>query len=264
MLADLPVPFSPDAQGFGIAPNSTIRANQVCVYQPQTPAAPNAITLVAHDLRGPLTSLRLLVELIESYVVRRRPEKIVSCANRAHTIIDGLEDLLNSLLERVLKTGDPLGFEPKILDLDLIVQDAVASCQPMAEANSVSLLTEVTKPLKLHGDRQLLHQAIENLIGNAVKHSSVGMSVTCSLRQAANTAIFCIEDMGTGLTQSDIKNAFRPFTTLSSKTADKTRSWGLGLWIVRLIVEQHGGTITVSSGGPGKGTAFTINLPLNA
>lgn len=230
--------------------------------QPRPLTAPSALTLIAHDLRGPLSGLRLLVELIETCGARRQPDKIASYVGRASAIIDGLDDMLNSVLERVLTTGDPLGFVPQTLELDRVMCGAVATTLPAAEDKGVSMLTQATRPVLVRGDRQLLHQAIENLVGNAIKHSGPGMSVRCSLRQLGGNAILAIEDTGTGLTAQDIKNAFRPFTKLSSKSSDKSRSWGLGLWIVKLIVEQHGGTISIASSGSGKGTVSSIKLPL--
>lgn len=263
MLAQSFDNHTPTASCVGLMQNTKPVDGQFVAPRRRTLAAPSALTLIAHDLRGPLSSLRLLVELIETCGARRQPDKIASYVNRAGAIIDGLDDMLNSLLQRVLTTGDPLGFEPQSLELDQIVRGAAATMLPAAESKNVSLLVQSVRPVTAKGDRQLLHQAIENLIGNAVKHSNPGMSVRCSLRQLGETAILTIKDTGSGLTPRDINSAFHPFTTLSSKSSDKNRSWGLGLWIVKLIVEQHGGTVTVTSDGPAKGATFSIKLPLN-
>ncbi len=223
---------------------------------------PSALSLVAHDLRGPLGTLRSLVELIDAYDKGAQPEKIESCTRRASQIIDGLEEMLNSILERTLKTGDPMKFEPSCLKLNAVLEQVIANNRLAAECEVVLLRQSSTGALPIWGDFQLLYQAIENLIGNAIKHSGRGMQVVCRLRQCKGNAVLSIEDKGTGLSSTDMQKAFRPFTTLSSKTADKSQSWGLGLWIVKLIVEQHGGTVSVLSAGRGKGSTFTVALPL--
>ncbi|MCR9282597.1 MAG: HAMP domain-containing histidine kinase [Rhodobacteraceae bacterium] len=225
---------------------------------------PSALTLIAHDLRGPLATLRSMIELIEAYDKGARPEKIEAYTRRASGIIDGLDDFLNSILERTLKTGDPLKFEPTVLQLNEVLERAIENSQPTNGDTTVSLLNFTNETLLVLGDAQLLYQAIENLIGNAVKHSTSGTQVDCSLKQYDDKAVLSIQDRGTGLSRMDIQRAFKPFTTLSSKPAGELRSWGLGLWIVKLIVEQHGGDVSVASAGPGKGSTFTITLPLLA
>ena len=223
--------------------------------------ANSGLTMVAHDLRGPLASIRALVELIEAYGERQAYGKIGSCVERAQNIIDGLEGLLNSVLERVRSSGDPLGFDPKRVDLNDIVETAVTMNLPMAESKSVTLCSIQTVPLVIQGDDRLLLQAIVNLVGNAVKHSKAGMTVTCSTVTRGEKIEISVEDTGAGLTDADLARAFQPFTKLSSKSSDKAKSWGLGLWFVKLIVAQHDGRIEASSNGPGRGSVFTITLP---
>ncbi|MGX1501305.1 two-component system sensor histidine kinase SenX3 [Labrenzia sp. MBR-25] len=224
--------------------------------------SPSALTLIAHDLRGPLATLRSLIELIEAYDKGARPEKIEACTGRASGIIDSLEDILNSILERTSKMGDPLKFEPAVLELNEVLERAIENNRPANDRNTVLLLDSTNETLLLRGDAQLLYQAIENLIGNAVKHSASGMQIDCRLTRCAGNAVLSVQDRGNGLSSTDVQRAFNPFMTLSSKPSNKSRSWGLGLWIVRLVVEQHGGKVSVASPGLGKGSTFTIKLPL--
>ncbi len=234
------------------------------IGQKSASASPSVLTLVAHDLRSPLATLRSLVELIEVYQKADRPEKIASCATRASNIIDSLEEMLNSILERVMKTGDPLNFEPFPLSIDEILNRVITNNSPAAEIDKISLRQQSCGSFEVEGDYQLLYQAIENMIGNAITHSSAGMAVDCTLRQSAGNVVLSIQDHGTGLSCADIQKAFKPFMTLSSKPVGASKSWGLGLWIVKLIIEQHGGTVSVASEGLGKGTIFTVTLPLLA
>ena len=221
----------------------------------------SALTIVAHDLRGPLTSLRLMVELIETHGTSRSVDKILSCTARAGAIIDGLEDLLNSVLERVRNTGDPLAFEPDTVRIDEVIRTAIETSRPVAADKSVDVVFDRTEPSHVNGDSRLLLQVFENLVGNAIKHSSTGMTVTCELHEVGSQVLLCIKDTGNGMTKRDLQRAFRPFTSLSSRSKDSSKSWGLGLWIVKLIVERHRGRIEARSGGIGAGTEFRILLP---
>ncbi len=158
--------------------------------------------------------------------------------------------------------GDPLKFEPAVLELNEVLERAIENNRPANDRNTVLLLDSTNETLLLRGDAQLLYQAIENLIGNAVKHSASGMQIDCRLTRCAGNAVLSVQDRGNGLSSTDVQRAFNPFMTLSSKPSNKSRSWGLGLWIVRLVVEQHGGKVSVASPGLGKGSTFTIKLPL--
>lgn len=223
---------------------------------------PSALAILAHDLRGPLTSLQLLIELIGTQSERCATAKISAYAYRAEGIIDRLDALLNSTLERVRDAGDPLCLKPETFDLMEVMEEAIVVNLPRARAKSISLILVSKEAVNVHGDRQLLLQVIENMIGNAVKHSRPNQYINCAVRQVEDQARVSVRDNGAGMTSADLRQVFSPFKTLSAKSSDTGQSWGLGLWIAKLIVEQHAGKVHACSEGPGQGSEFGFVLPL--
>lgn len=235
-----------------------------CSGQKQNAAQVNALAIVAHDLRGPLASISALLELIDTHGQRRNTERVSTCTRRASDIIASLDDMLNAILERVKKTGDPLGYRPSVVEVGDLLKKAVSLNRPNADSQAVALKCDVPGPVLLWGDYQLLLQAIENLIGNAVKHTKTGGAVRCESRGDDQQVLIRIIDQGEGFSALDLRRGFRPFTKLSAKSSADAQSWGLGLWMVRLIVERHGGHIDVDTGTAGVGTEITVCLPVSS
>src|SRR5207248_2214334 len=103
-----------------------------------------------------------------------------------------------------------------------------------------------------------------NLIGNAVKHAPPRSAVTCQVHVVTGQAVVRVCDRGPGLTAGDLECAFRPFTRLSAAAEGDRASFGLGLWIARLVAERHGGGIEAGARPDGQGAMFTLRLPLAA
>ena len=221
----------------------------------------NALTIIAHDLRGPLANLAVLIELMETYAQMQALDRVAAASLKAQAMIEGLSDLLNGFLQRTRETGDPLSFKSAVVDLGDVVQAAVELNQPIADNRGITIDTSDAKSQVLTGDKRLLIQAVENLVSNAVKHAPEGSTVTCEIAIKGRDAIVRVADEGQGLSELDLRRAFRPFSTLSSVYEGRTASWGLGLWIVRLIAERHGGRVDVTAQGPQSGAAFELRLP---
>jgi len=221
----------------------------------------SALTIIAHDLRGPLTNLSLMIELIETQAQMRALDRVEATSKKAQDLIAELERLLESFLRRAQETGDPLSFKPARVDLAEVVRTAVALNQAVAQSRNVTFDCSGIQTSVISGDRSLLREAVSNLVSNAVKYAPAGSTVTCSVAIDAEQAVIKVQDQGQGLTEYDLKRAFRPFTTLSARYAGKGSSWGLGLWIVRLIAERHGGQVSAASHGSWRGSDFSLYLP---
>jgi two-component system, OmpR family, sensor histidine kinase SenX3 len=230
---------------------------------PKDAALLNALTIIAHDLRGPLANLAVLMELIETYVQMQATDRIKASAQKAQAMIEALDEMLNGFLARVRETGDPLSFKPMLVDLSEVIQRAAQLNRPMAGSRGIMIDCSGGKAFAIIGDQRLLIEAVDNLVGNAVKHAPCGSIVRCSAQLYGRGATIAIADEGQGLSELDLKRAFRPFSTLSTRYKTKSVPWGLGLWIVRLIAERHGGHVDVSASGPDGGARFEIHLPVN-
>jgi signal transduction histidine kinase len=110
-------------------------------------------------------------------------------------------------------------------------------------------------------DADRMREAIDNLVSNAIKYSPIGGRISMVVSQAQNKTVIRIADEGAGLSPEDLGRLFGRFQRLSAKPTAGESSTGLGLSIVKRIIDMHGGQVTADSGGPGQGSTFTVILP---
>jgi signal transduction histidine kinase len=110
-------------------------------------------------------------------------------------------------------------------------------------------------------DPDRLREAVDNLISNAIKYSPVGGNIEMTMSVADDNILIRVADEGAGLSEEDVSRLFGRFQRLSARPTGGESSTGLGLSIVKRIVELHGGSVAAQSPGPGRGTTFTIRLP---
>lgn len=222
----------------------------------------NALSIVAHDLKGPLANLSLIVEDISRNAPDGSRERIERNADRADLIIGQLSRMLSALLVRARDGRDPLSCERAPVNLVEVLELALSVNQPNARQRSIRFRCHAFDDVTVLGDQELLFEAFDNLISNAVKHTKEGGTITCETGPAENGRIYVsICDEGPGFRASDLLRAFRPFTRLSAKAKNGTRSNGLGLWITRLIAERHGGQIEARNKQGSTGAELTLWLP---
>lgn len=221
----------------------------------------NALTIVVHDLRGPLANLQVMLELIEAYSARRSYGEVPGCARRAQDIIGTLDRMLGGFLERARQTGDPLAFRAALTDLGDVADDAEALNRPLAEARAVEIARHGRLPVTLEADRRLILEALDNILGNAIKYSPAGSVVDLAVGIDGRDAVISVTDQGPGFTAAELASLFRPFAALTKRQRGPGPSTGLGLWIARLIATRHGGSLTVAPRRNGQGSVLTLRLP---
>lgn len=217
----------------------------------------NFISIASHELRTPLTVLLGFTELLlrrEAPEEKRRDwlERIHRESKRLSAIVD---DLLN--VSRI-QSGRMI-VEQQPLDLPEIAKEAVQSVA-MNERHSVVFdFPEDLSPVL--GDRDKLTQILVNLVDNAVKYSPQGGKITVAARQEPEKVIVSVSDQGIGIAPEDQEKLFTTFTRIHRPEVEKIRGTGLGLYIVKALVELMGGEIWVES-ELGKGSTFFFSLPL--
>ena len=226
--------------------------------KPKDSAFLNTLSIIAHDLRGPLANLAILVELMEAYAKVQAFERVASSARKAQGTIDALSAMLNGFLERTRETGDPLAFKPGLVDLAEVTRQVMALNAPVAESRDITLESPCIAPPLVQGDRRLLVEALDNLVGNAIRHIPQGSVVTLGVTPRGRDAVLAVSDNGPGLSDKDVTRALRPSASLANRNG---QSFGLGLWITRLIAERHGGRVDVTARQPGGGARFELCLP---
>ncbi len=211
---------------------------------------------VSHELRTPLTAIRGNLDLIKRYGADEMSlEAIESEARRMSRMVD---DLL--LLARADYGGLTLDMEA--IDLDTIVMEAYRQGRVLTKDRDLGLAVKRVEPVRISGNPDRMKQVLLNLIGNAIKFTPDGGSITLDLTTQGNKALISVTDTGIGINTEDQKHIFDRFYQVDpSRTRDGELSSGLGLSIAKWIVEAHQGAIYVES-VLGRGATFTLELPI--
>ncbi|NUK07323.1 HAMP domain-containing histidine kinase [Streptomyces lunaelactis] len=212
---------------------------------------------IAHELRTPLTNIRGWLEVTRDGLLPPDPDLIASLHDEAlllQHIIDDLQDLAAVDAGTLRLHREPVG-------VDELVAQVVSAHRSRAEAAGIRLRTRTTPGLWLDADPVRMRQALGNLVANALRHTPADGTVTVTARQAGDLAVLTVEDTGGGIAPEDLPHVFERFWRAEKSRSRRTGGSGLGLSIVRQLVEAHGGTVTADS-PPGAGAAFTVRLPL--
>jgi len=223
------------------------------------------LRFIFHEVRVPFHSLVLGLDCLAGMEeVKPHQELIQSLVQSAEMINRTLNDVL--LLSR-LEDGK-LDLEAAPFSLHSMARSTLQSFAPMFESKQIELLLQVdsTLPLLLHGDEHRISQILANLVSNAIKFSKEGQHITVVMKTVDQSKSSCyfqikVQDEGIGMSEEDQKLLFSPYSQIRPHETQQGRGSGLGLSIVKHIVELHDGKIRVTS-TPGKGSTFTVTLKL--
>jgi PAS domain S-box-containing protein len=218
------------------------------------------LAMVSHELLSPLNSILGYTRMLRSCPVNRDAiDKVTAIVEHsAKTQLQIIEDLLDSA--RIV-TGK-LRIEPGLVDLALALEAALDTVRPAAEAKGVTLLADFgSLPEQVLGDSTRLQQVVWNLLANAVKFTPEGGLVELQMEGAADSVRITVTDTGKGIEAEFLPFVFDRFRQADPSGARRYGGLGLGLSIVKHLVELHGGTITAASEGLGRGATFTVMLP---
>lgn len=216
--------------------------------------------MAAHDLRSPLGAIQSFSELLlESHAVLDAAEQ-KEFLNEIRALSQFMRQLVDDLLSVSAIEAGRLDLDLRRTDLPALVRKNVARNRLLAARKQIeiALETEDVPPLAL--DAPKIEQALDNLIGNAVKFSPPGATARVRLRHTDAGAQIAIQDQGPGISPADMEKLFQPFGRAATKATGGEPSTGLGLAIVKRIVEGHRGKIWLES-AEGKGSTFFIQLP---
>ncbi len=217
------------------------------------------LATLSHELRTPLGSMLLHAQMMrrgDEGRIKRASEAIERCVKTQAQLIDDLLDV-----SRIV-TGK-FKMEREAVDLAAVTQAAIEAISGQAERKSIGIEVDVDRPVgRVSGDRTRLQQVLWNLLANAVKFTPEHGRVSVTLRRAGWDALIEVRDTGNGIDPDFLPNVFNRFTQEDSTTTRRYSGLGLGLAIVRHIVESHGGTVRATSEGKGKGATFEVSIPL--
>jgi signal transduction histidine kinase len=219
------------------------------------------ITAVGHDLRTPLSSVRVIVEALADGVVddAETSERYLKTARRD---LDTLSQLVDDLFTLAQLDSGGVQLEIRPNSLSDAVSDALGSFSVRAEQLGVELVGEsLAEPDAVAFDARYVGRALSNLVDNALTYATAGSRVDIRTRTALDGVEIRVSDEGPGVAPEDVPRIFDRFYRAESSRNRRTGGGGLGLAIVKAVAEAHGGAVAVSS-TPGQGATFSLTLPV--
>lgn len=219
---------------------------------------------ISHELRNPLSAIHNAIRaLVQAGAAAGNGPKA-----QLHSIIQRQTDQLSRLVDDLLEISrivhGKLALSKERVSLDDVLQRAIETARPGMERKSQALTVEApAEAIRLHADPVRLSQIFSNLLGNAVKFSQPCSRIALSARRDGADAVVTVSDNGPGISPEMLPRLFDPFTQAEADSGSARAGLGIGLALVRSLVELHGGTVTAESDGPGKGSAFVVRLPLD-
>jgi signal transduction histidine kinase/CheY-like chemotaxis protein len=220
---------------------------------------------VAHDLKNPLGVILGRTEILKEMIasagaldenIQAQLAYVRNAANRLTEMVDDLvSDAMADALDITIRR------EP--VDIAVLVEEVAEANRPLAARKEQTITVAAPRNNAASCDSDRIREAIDNLVSNAVKYSPIGGTIDLLVRQDGGGIVVEVRDQGAGLSPEDMSRLFGRFQRLSAKPTAGETSTGLGLSIVKRIVDLHGGQITVDSAGPGKGATFKLTLPVS-
>ncbi|MBV9956962.1 MAG: HAMP domain-containing histidine kinase [Acidobacteria bacterium] len=222
------------------------------------------INAVTHELKTPITSIRLYLETLQTRDLE---------AERRHEFYDIMladTDRLLHTVEQVLRAGHTgqrrRRLQPSLIDLGQMTRECLELARTRYHLDDAALqfsaATGAGESAHVSGDADELRAAVSNLIDNAVKYSGDRVEVAVAVEAVdARRVMVRVSDRGVGIPREQLKRIFKRFYRVPGRVMRRIKGTGLGLFIVRSVVEKHGGRVYAESEGEGRGSTFTILLP---
>ena len=210
---------------------------------------------VAHELRTPVANVSLNLEMMLEGVWEPETERLQNCYDELGRISDIISDL--EKLRQI--EAEQMELEMEQVDLLELSQAVVTAFEPDFKKKELTCRVSGERTVVL-GDQKRLHQVIFNLVSNAVKYSTEGGDIQVRVKSEKRKALLIVEDQGIGIAEADLPLIFERFYRTDLSRSRKTGGAGIGLAIVKAIVQAHQGTVTVTS-KVGCGSRFTVTLP---
>jgi CheY-like chemotaxis protein len=219
--------------------------------------------MLSHELRNPLAPLRACLDVLRSKEADE--QQLARAREMMSRQIAQLTTLVNDLLDVSRVASGKIKLVRQTLDFVEMVSEAVDDVRPQLEAEGLAAKLRLpSRAVWVEGDPTRLAQAVGNLLNNAVKFTEAGsIEVGLEADTQAGRAILTVRDTGLGMDAATLESVFEPFSQ-ADRSLDRSRGGlGLGLALCKGLIEVHGGTVHAASDGPGKGSEFTIRLPLS-
>jgi signal transduction histidine kinase/CheY-like chemotaxis protein len=217
------------------------------------------LATLAHELRNPLAPLRNGLQVV------RLANHDRAAAEQAHTMMERqlghMVRLIDDLLDLSRISNGKIELRRERLDLAAAVRDAVETSRPLIEASGHELMVTLPpRPVYVDGDRTRLAQVFANLLNNSARYTDRGGHIRLTVEQQGSDAVVKVRDDGVGIPAAVLPRVFEMFTQGERPLERSQGGLGIGLSLVKGLVERHGGSVEAHSDGPGKGSEFVVRL----
>jgi signal transduction histidine kinase/response regulator of citrate/malate metabolism len=218
---------------------------------------------VAHDLKNPLGVILGRTEMLKEIAgaAALSKESLIAQTEHIRDAAKRLTGMVDSLMADAMADASDITIRREKVDMAALVREIVETNRPLAanKEQAIDVKASVKSPTSCDADR--MREAIDNLVSNAIKYNAAKAKIEIHVTQDDGNTFVSVRDHGPGLSPEDIGRLFGRFQRLSAKPTGGESSTGLGLSIVKQIVEMHNGSVTAESAGPGQGATFTISVP---
>ena len=218
---------------------------------------------VAHDLKNPLGVILGRAEMLKEMTnsAASSPESVQAQIDHIRDAARRLTAMVDNLIADAMADALDIAIRREPVDLSILVQEIVATNQPLADGKDQIISVSTAPAHNVMCDIDRMREALDNLLSNAIKYSPIGGHIEVMVTRENGQTAIRVRDEGAGLSPEDMSRLFGRFQRLSAKPTAGENSTGLGLSIVKRIVELHGGSVRAESAGPGRGTTFHMTLP---
>lgn len=217
------------------------------------------IGIVSHDLKGPFNRIYALMQLMTMTSENLTDEQKEYLGKIHQIVADGFSMVRNLLDNRQLEDRG-IEMRPEPLNLSAVSNTLIRQYQSLADKKNIQIQYEAPPSLPIHADKLYLTRILENLLSNAIKFSPTGKNIFVMLANLENEIEFIVEDEGPGISAEDQLKLYQKYQRLKARPTGGESSTGLGLSIVKTMVEKMEGRIHYESRA-GKGAKFVVNLP---
>jgi two-component system CheB/CheR fusion protein len=217
------------------------------------------ISMASHELKTPVTSIKAYVEVLQEKFEQQKDAKSAGLMDKLNIQVDRLTFLIRDLLDTTKIAEGKLTFSFEKFDINELIHERIEELQRVSDHHTLVVRTGKLKPIS--ADRERIGQVFTNFISNAIKYSPDGGNVIITTALIGDRVKVSVKDKGIGVAEGDQKNIFTRFFRVSRGKENSFPGMGLGLYISRVIIDRHHGTIGVTS-KIGKGSTFYFTLPL--
>jgi len=219
------------------------------------------LAMLGHELRNPLAPVTTALQIMRIH--EGEPHRVARSREIVERQIEHMTRLIDDLLDVSRITRGKIELREQPLLLSAVIERAIESARPLIDERGHRIALDLpTEPVRFLADPARLAQVFANLLNNAAKYTDVGGRIWLRARAEGNELVVGVKDDGPGLTKELRTHAFELFMQGPQTRARAHGGLGIGLTLVRRLVELHGGTVEALSEGPGKGTEFVVRLPL--